>query len=77
MTSIHNNIEKLLKSQVFCTFDRANVICANFHGHIRVQHVKIRKYTLFRENLEYGLFKNLSRLSRKITKLREMENFRV
>ena len=30
---------------VFCTFDRENVICVDFHGHIRVQHVKIRNYT--------------------------------
>ena len=32
-TSIHNNVEKLLKDQNF------------FHGHIRVQHVKILSYT--------------------------------
>ena len=34
----------LLENRFFFTFDLENVICANCHGHTRVQHVRIRKY---------------------------------
>ena len=37
--------KKLLKNRVFCTFDLENVIYANVDGHIRVSHVKMRKYS--------------------------------
>ena len=35
---------------IFCTLDLENIISANFHGHIRVEHVKICKYTWFQQN---------------------------
>ena len=45
ITGIYSYLEKLLKNRVFYTFDLENIICATFYVHIRVQHIKIRKYS--------------------------------
>ena len=49
-----------VKNEFFLGFDFEDVICANFHGHICNQRIKIRKHKKFQSGLRYLAFGNLS-----------------
>ena len=59
-------IQQKRKNKVFLNFDLEDVVCANFHGHICNQQIKLRRYTKFQSDRRYLAFVSTPRVLFKI-----------